>query len=584
MPVSITIQNVERSNIILRPGSWSLNKRLVTETFTCTVYDPKGIIVPELDDPVRVEHDGHLLFGGRIKTRKISRMGGDGPLAMVIQCRGYEEILEKIVISGTIPAGPILTRLYELYEIYLQPKGMIWVGATSGGEDITDLVVVRTKLSDVFSQACKQVNRIWRVNGDMWIGAASPGDTPFAVNPMTSSDFLMGTVEVSDQAYDYANRLIIQSGGTGEQQHTETHTADGVRTHFPLTVEPKTSEQDSDGNWTHYYPTSVKVNGVDHLLDGSTGWYYDSVEHIIYTSGSPPSAGHHVVTTFMVGFPATVRVWNGNAVTSAGTWNYATKVDKLINAGHMLDLNQILVWGTVELSRTSLSPKTVKGTTYARGFYPLQSGTLLLPENGISDEYLLMNLKINDKILKPSDTHLFEFHMEFIEGGVPGRQWEELFREYSGQGSGGGTIAYGSGGSAGTPGSGGSGVLPVGTTIHLAGDNYNAIPVSTTPVAASQAIPNKFGGASFAGVWKLRVPMFLLNNGTLTAELIDQTTAAVLASVTTTKTATLLSNDFDFKETTFAAPVGLDDILLHVKVSSGTNYAVIGHATLVKES
>lgn len=585
--VTITFNGVDKSTFVLRRGSWSLNKRLVAETFSCTILDPSGTFEPAENDVVVVYQDTDLMFGGTVKTWERERFAGEGPVSFNISCRGKEEKAEKSIVTGSTAANPILTEMYALYTKYLAPKGVTWLGPTTGGSSISAMTFTRTRLGDIFSRACKEVNMQWRINGEDELAFVTAGDLPLPVNPLTSSDLLLGSVKVSKKAYDYANRLILQTGGTGETTHTETHTADGTKTYFLLSVEPKPAEQAEDLSWTFFHPTQVTVNGVTHNLDGSTGWSYDAVDHAVYTSGAAPTSGHLVVVSFTIGFPSTVRSWSASALNADGSLNYAVLEDKLVNLGHITNVNEAKVWGDIELTRITLTPRIVTASSYRKGFYPLQSGPLYIPEDNVNDDFLLQNVSISDDELDPRLPEIFRFNLELIEGGVAGRQWENLWREFSGQGSGGGTVTYGTGGTVETPGSGGgTGTVgyPIGHVIHLAGDNYNAVPLTTTWGGAPQAIPQKLGGADFAGTWRLRVPMYLLSAGTMEARLYDQSTGATLATVSTTTVAALLSNGYDYTEVTFSAPATLDNILLEVRVSSGTNNGVVGHSTLVKES
>ena len=584
--MTLYIAGTDHTTSVRRVDGWGLNKRLAAETFTFkfvnTVVGP-GAFRPASNSSVLAYHGSDLLFGGRIKAMDEYRLGGDGPVCIDVSCRGWEALAEESIITATIALGPIITRVYGLYQTYLQPKGVLWLGATSGGLTMTnDVTVVRTSLADLLNQMCKQVNYLWRINGEKYMGINLPGSLLFPDNPLTSAHFEMGSIRRHDKAYEYANRLILMSGGSGDAMHSETHVGNGVKTRFPLNVEPKAPVQDSETEvWTYYWPTETKINGVTKLLDGSAGWFYDEQEHHVWTNGAPVPNGHTVQTGYKIGYPATIRAWLPEALTSAGGWNFATMIDKMINMTHMSDVVQIKQWGDVELARRAAEPLVVTGTTRRKGYYPLMTGQLLIPEHVVNNDYLIQNVRVRDSGISETEPNHLLYDLEFIEGGIVGRQYETLFKEFLGGGSGGST-SVGSGGGSG----GGTGVaeLPIGATIHLAGHNDAAVYLTTTWSDAPQAIPNRFGGAGFPGVWRLRPPMYQLEAGTVEARLWDQTNGVVLASCSTNAVGALLSNAFGFPEVTFVAPLTVVNVLLQVRVTSGARDCVIGHATVVRDS
>jgi hypothetical protein len=600
--VYITTPTENHSPWILRQGSWSISKRLTAETFDFTHWsDQYGQAAwrPPENAPIIAWHGTDLLFGGTIKSINEYRLGGEGPIAHDVNCRGYEEIPEKIVLTGTYVGGPVRSVIYPIWQTYLAPKGVTWIGPTSGGPVVGDTSFVRSKLSDILTEISKKANATWRINGEKWFGVMLPGDLPLApVNgQMTADHFLKGTVRIARKMYEYANRLILQSGGTGEANHTESHVADGIKTTFLLNVEPKLATKKTENEidtWTYYFPTKVDVGGTEHNLDGSTGWMYNSEEHGVFTSGAPPAAGTVIkVLEYKIGFPATVRVWLPHVLLPDGFWNYAVVEDKLLNVSHIADVDQVKAWGDQELSRRAVTPRTLSGSTRLRGFYPLMSGMLYIPEMFVAEDFLLQNVSITDEGL--DTTHHYEsltYALEFIEGGVVGRQYETLFKEFlAGGASGGGSSISGSGGSVENPGGGGGGgtsgatPLPSGFTFHLGGDNQLAANLTTAFQDIPQMIPMRFGGAGMQGAWSLKAFGYRIigaqGAGFLEVALFHEF-AGQIATAVIDADGNMTQGPWGYDDYQLACPAQVGNMTARCRMSGGPGMATIGHCVLVK--
>ena len=586
---------------ILRQGSWNISKRLTAETFDFTrwhdVYG-QAAYRPALGSDIVAWHGQDLLFGGTIKSTNEYRIGGEATIGLDVNCRGYEEIPEKIIITGTVPGGACRDVIMGLYNKYLAVKGITWIGPTSGGPQVGETTFVRSKLSDVLNEISKKANGTWRINGEKWFAVMFPGDLPLAPvgDRMTADHFLKGTVNIQSKIYEYANRLILQSGGTGEANHTETHTADGAKRYFMLHVEPKLPTKKTENEidtWTYYWPTKISVGGTEHNLDNSTGWQYDVENHAVFHNSTPPAAGTPIkIHEYKIGFPATVRVWLIHVLNADGTWNWAVIEDKSLNVSHIADVWQVKGWGDVELSRRALSPRVLTGSTRIRGFYPLMSGMLYIPEMWVAEDFLLQNVTISDEGLDTRQVESLTYNLEFIEGGVVGRQYETLFREFlAGGPSGGGSSISGSGGTVENPGGGtgggtsGATPLPSGFTFHLGGDNQLALQVGTTFRDIPQMIPMRFGGAGMQGTWSLKAFGYRIEGaeglGYLEVAIIHEFAGQIGLAVIDA-TGVMTQGPWGYDDYQLNAPAQVGNLVTHCRMSGGSGYVTIGHCVLVK--
>lgn len=604
--VRVYLGGSNHSPWVLRQGSWNISKRLTAETFDFSVWHDvygQAAYRPTMGADCVAWHGQDLLFGGTVKSTNEFRLGGEATIALDINCRGYEEIPEKIVLTGDYVGGPLRTVIYQIWQTYLQGRGITWIGPTSGGPEIGQTSFVRSKLSDILNEMCKKGNATWRINGEKWFGVMLPGDLPLApVNGRMEADhFLKGTIRLASKVYEYANRLILQSGGTGDANHTETHYGDGVKNYFMLNVEPKLATKKTENEidtWTYYYPNKIQVNGVEHNLDGSTNWHYDAEEHAVFHStpesaNDPVAAGTSIkVMEYKIGFPATVRVWLPHILWPAGTWNYDIIEDKLLNVSHIADVSQVKAWGDNELSRRALSPRTLTGSTRIRGFYPLMSGMLYIPEMWVAEDFLLQNVSISDEGLDTRKVESLTYNLEFIEGGVVGRQYETLFREFlAGGASGGGTSITGSGGSVENPGGGtgggtsGATPLPSGFTFHLGGDNQLAIQVDTTFRDIPQMIPMRFGGAGMQGSWSLKAFGYKIKDaageGYLEVAIIHEFAGQIGLAVIDAE-GVMTQGPWGYDDYQLGAPAQVGNLVTHCRMSGSMGYVTIGHCVLVK--
>jgi hypothetical protein len=440
---------------ILGRGSWSIDKRLTSEVFRFTIRNDRYSSLayrPEVGDAVyAVQAGGHLVFGGQVLSTTERRAERDGPIEVEVEARDWSLLAQQVRLTGKLASGPILTTAYGLFVDWLQLKGVTWLGPTSGGPTVGDIEFRNATVAEVFSRLGKEVNYGWRINGDKELGFIAPGDLPFPFDPMEAEDFLMGSINISQVYYERATRLILTSGGTGDANHVENHTGDGVKSHFLLNVEPKPDEVDDAMVVTSFAPTEVVVNGVTHPLNGSP-WTWDPVNVAVYNSSAAVPNGHVVSVSYKISFPATVRVWEPSLLFSSGQIDVAYLVDKLLTVGQITDVAELKRWGDVELLNRGGQPRRIKGQTRWNGFYPLLTGTVVLPEHNVNAEFLIESVRVHDIGIDPELTaEDLVYDLDMIEGGMPGRQWEALWSEMNGGGSGGGTQVSGTGGTVTTP-------------------------------------------------------------------------------------------------------------------------------------
>lgn len=563
----VLIDGVDRTGLVLRQGFEILKEGNVeTMTFTCFDLDlSSAAYTPAHGDVVRAAFGSDLHFGGVVESLTRTRRGGTG---VKVQARGWS-FDASVRITKTFPAQDLLDLVHDLFETYLEPRGWTWTGATSGGPALPELTFEKQPLYAVFDTLTKQKGYPWRVNGDKVLAWTPAGTLPTPTALTESNATILRGHAIDSSGIRAANRLFAQSGGTGTVAHSESHVGDGTRVCFPVNVEPSV------------VPTEVTetVSGTPTVYPiGGGRWSWDP-DHVaaVKVSGGPLASGDSVLIPLTVERPAWCRAWKAAAVLASGYFNYATVADSSVQAGDQPDVVQLVAWAHEELDRRLIS-RTIRCQTDTQGWYPWQRGTVTLPSDNVSGDWLVMSTRM--QVVGRGDQPP-RYTLTLLEDGGSPRWWFDHFRERGQTTTGGVSVGAGGVGSGG--GSTGAALLPSGFTIHLGGDNRESLAVSTTARDLAEAIPTRWGGAGMAGPWLLRVPCFQSSAGTLRVRLIDQANpTGALATLTSTKVAANLSYDFDYLSLTVNAPADVKDVLIVLETTAGSRKATAGHCTLVK--
>lgn len=564
MAIAFAINGTDR-RANLRDGSLSVEKYFGVEVLTCQVLDRTSpgasAFRPTLGQSIYVEDGSDLVFGGTIVERREETLwSGSGTPTLTINtltAKSYETLADTIVIDSlSIASADVLATADDLCATYLAPLGVANIGSLSGGPTIPSMEFDHQPLSAIFAQMTQLSGYPWRINGDLEFAFVAPGD--LTGTALSESNGLDAGFAVEQSRVVRANRLFMRTGGTGDVTHTEGRTLNGTQTTFLLNVEPTTA------------PTIVTENGVDLTIGAGTWTYNSTLKAIVRASGG--TNGHAISVSYPVTFPAWVRTWDASVQAAAGTWVAASLVDAVLDASDQTDLAQCKAWGDAEIARRMDEPKVVTVRTRTKGYYPLMQVALTFADSGVSGNYLVQSVRVE---VATDDNVVYV--LTCVEGDTLQRNWFDFFKARPSSTSGGISVLGTGGGTVS-----GSTTLPEGTTLSLGGDNVNAYELTTTWTDAPQARPTRMGGTGMTGSWLLRVPLFQLSAGTVEARLYNQTTAATIATVSTTQTGALLSANFATPTQSLTAPTNVDDVLLQWRVTSGTRKCVMGQATVVK--
>lgn len=568
------VNGVPRNDFV-RYRTLQIRKDGSIESARLEFLDQAGVFGVYDGDTLHITQDGGLEFGGAVVNVRVQTLdkSAHGTRITVVDAQGWRFEAEDLVVSIELPAQSLLQSVAAVFP-YMAAKGWTNISAPSGGPALPALSFTRQTVAAIFDELQKLSGWPWRVNGDRWCAFTQPGSltAPVEFTDQAPSVVLTGLTWSRDRLR-YATRVLATTGGSGQVPYTDTQTGNGTWRRFPLSVFPQAEAP----------PTAVVEGGTSHPIGGGR-WSYDALDGVVVAT-TAVGAGVAVVTTYDVALPATVRVFDPSTRAADGSWAYAAVIDALLTASEQTDLTQALAWATAELQTRQRNPKGVELSTFAQGLYPWQMARVSFPAKDVDGYFLIQSTLLTDVGTRRGTPRI---DLTLLEGDAIGRDWTLYFKERKGATGGGGRVA--TGGGTGGGGTGGGVGLPPGTTFRLAGDNETAYafpPAAATPPAnwrdAPQAVPTQLGGPGMAGGWVLRVPAFLLAAGTLTVALFDAVTGGVLASVSTSKVAPLLSGDFDYRQVAFTAPTDVHDVLLRAQSASGVADAVIGQCTVVKQ-
>jgi hypothetical protein len=234
---TITINATDRSS---RVGyrSLQITKDGAMESAVMRLITPDGYR-PGEGDAVRITRSGgHLEMGGEVARVVASRLngGGGGKYVTGITVRGWFFEAQDIVVWASFPAQGLFVTAEALRSMYMASKGWTNLSPTTGGPSLPALTYSKQSLRAIFDDLTKRSGYPWRVNGDRQFGFVQPGGLVSSIT-IGNSNTLLG-VEWERDRTRRATRLLVTTGGSGVALHTETHTANGAQSSFPVNVLP----------------------------------------------------------------------------------------------------------------------------------------------------------------------------------------------------------------------------------------------------------------------------------------------------------------------------------------------------------
>lgn len=467
--VEFLIDGIDRAKLHVLLKSLEVRKRGNNETLKATIFDKEGGIGayrPQIGDEVRVSMGGYLIFGGRISSAR-DKTNGPSPALTEIECRDWTELTDEAIVNIVWPPSTLHAVANGLFQAFLAPKGVSMVGPTSGGPALTSITWDHQTVRTAYDHLSKQTGGQWqwRITGDRDFFFGQLG-SDFAVH----SPLNVGNARVLEPMEWTANKAIkanvvyLRTGGSGDMAYTDTHTGNGVRTIFPLVVEPSagalptqvtetfggvpTVHQFGDGVWS-YIPN---LNGIQRV--------------------SPLSNGATVDVTYTVTLPVWIRQIHDTARLSGGDINRAIAVERTVQGAELVDINQAKAVAAGYLDfRLVSADQVVKVETFTHSWYPWLMVTLDFPSRGVQGDYLIQEVRIQDVGLKP-DTGLnrLKHVLTCRKAPLVGRTSVDFWRDTLLGGGGGGSSLIGAPvpGTT-TPGGGASRTVWIGSTSRSQG-------------------------------------------------------------------------------------------------------------------
>lgn len=307
--ITLLINGVDRTSKLLNSAGWSVDKRWAVERFEFALFDVverADAYRPTSGSTVYLTHDGDLLFGGIIATITDKRIESSEGFGVLSECvaRDYMFLAEQAYVPVQEFASSGVLDVYDaLCTAHLVPRGVSNLGAPTGGVRIPRFTVEKanTSLREVLEEVGRECGWLFRINGDKQSGMVEPGSLPAPVDLSSANALLSDDVVWTRETTVSANRLFAETGtpdtGAGPVSYSETHTANGTKTHFPVQVLPTWIE--GSVNLTAGYaagassiavadlPASLVIKaGKTFMVEGSTDLHTVSSDVTIASDGT----------------------------------------------------------------------------------------------------------------------------------------------------------------------------------------------------------------------------------------------------------------------------------------------------------
>lgn len=583
-------------------------------------------------DTLRVDRDGTALeFGGEVTRVEDKRIGeSDIGTVTVVEARGWYFEAESVVIPLlVVPAQDAYITIEALRATYLAPKGWTNVTPTSGGTVLPALVYENRTIASIYDDLASRLGEPWRVNGDKQMAFVPIGTllAPVAYND-TNATVLRGATW-SQERVRSASRIMITTGGSGEHlPHSETYTADGVKTHFPVNVlPPAIPARIANAAGYSSGASSLVMTGLPTSATLRSGSSLRFPTHLGYTlsAGVATDGNGDVIVPITPGLAAAVvdgevGIFGPETFVSAevgGTpvaldgapWSYDAEqaivysnsaapnspvtYRSRINLPAVVrtwtaaaqDASGAFDYGEVRDASVSWPTLADVGAAKAQGDVELsyradEPKTLRLATYQ-QDVYpwMLATCSFPDRLISGdwliqsvtlTDTgrlsQLPRVEIVLLEGSTIGRNWRDFWRAPASSGGSGAATVIGSVGSTGHSGAG---------WIYLGGNRRDADD-SSSWAEIVDAVPVRLGSLALAGTWTLRVYRSVSDSGTqVEVRLRDRTNNVTLASIAATNATTPTVGT-----ASFVMPTLEGICLLEYRITAGSGSAIVENCSL----
>lgn len=638
--------NSQVVNSVVRAHTLRITKQGSTEQAVLTIQDRTKTLRPAVGDILHVDQDGTQLEMGGEVTRVLADLA-DYEWRTTIHVRGWAFEADEVEVDlFTVPSSTVLgAAASSLVLGYLGGKGWTTLTGTGDGPYLAPGTYRAMMVGDILRDWEDQTDIPWRVNGNRQF-AFDTGSLPAPTSFTASNRTVIKGATWSQDRVRLASRIRAVTAGRSEDYfaHVEAHTADGVKTIFPVNA----IAQEVEATVTTAYSAGVSTLAVTGLPPSRTlraGLTLRAATHGPYSLSAAASVDGSGNATLALGAPLVgelvaeerIALDNGALVSlvvnstataldgSAG-WQWDPIASQLV-AASLTPSNGTVVRYLVSLKHPVTVRSWTAGTQQSSGaFNPASIRDARIARIGDIDlaQTHQRNLTELARRLSQPKTFTIETDYEghlypwmyapcaFPADGISGtyriqnveitdigrrnerprikldmiegyeQDWRQDWRTNVAVAA---TAAragtVSGGGSSGS--SGGTGGVYVGLSLPLGGSNIQLMDLTTSWQDISEAIPIDHP-SDVTGTWSFRPCAYQVRASTPTVpvELRLLIDGTPVSSVSTSAFNSIVDTaGFGYPSASYSAPTG-GVCLVQARVPSLTATAVVGHARTTK--
>ncbi len=376
------------------PGTFSVSGRLGSRTVcSFTLIDhPPGAITAEVGaEVVATDASANRIFAGTIDSISETHDLTDSVRTIDVNCVDYSQIADRYLVAGALThwtAGEIIRGVVEGFWRDGSILEDIDTSNVADGPEIEKAVFNYLPSSQVFDELAELTGYVWYIDYEknLYFIDSTMNAAPFG---LTTTGGQWRDLKISSTRDMYRNIQYIRAGMAETEERTDTVTttsADQKLMEFPFPV--GTASAITEGG----VPKTLGVKGITEGKD-----YYWTYNSKFVEAAVAPGNGVAIALTYNGLFPILLTERDDTEVTArraieGGTGAYsAIYDDPQINVRGMATAKALAL-----LRRYGKIPRTVTFQTDGAGLRPGQLLSIEIPAYGLSGNYLIESVNLND--------------------------------------------------------------------------------------------------------------------------------------------------------------------------------------------
>lgn len=443
MAFTLTIAGVSKT---IQDGTLHLRQMANgRSTLSIDILSKDGTYRPAMGAEVLLAENATTIFGGLIDIpteRSHDQAGSNDAIVTNVNAADYHAYTERRYVNETLAAGTLKAQLTTLVANYLATFGVTLDAGQVNGPSMPVLSYDYKRLDEVLNELATLTADagepyVWRISPTKVLRMYQPSTTaaPFNIVGNNPTPYVIGDLEVETTRADYANKIILKVTPKTEAGRTESITGDGTAGPFPLTY-----------TLTHllYGIMLVQSGGGETLAvaPAASGvqWEYDPVTNSVTRLAGNTVVGEVYSLTFDGVFSGTWTASDAPEIASVGVWERVVVVDSIPSdtTGQAM--------ADAFLAKSLPAAKVARYGTFQTGLATGQVQTINVPRRNINATAVITEIVITDR-----DGHAHRQITATCDTAQTNleRGWQDVYKLWAGDKTGGGsssTVSVGSGG------------------------------------------------------------------------------------------------------------------------------------------